>query len=387
VNEQQLRRLFRRLVLLSAPVPLAFLGAACGGTTTHESEETGGSSGTGASGGTVHQGTSGSGGTVHQGAGGSGGTDVVVGTGGAGPLGGSGGAGATGGSGGGAVTDCKGSVQLSGCMPVTSTLPRQCVTPEQAAVGQALPNDKCLAFCNQGLPFCVVNAVDEATVSVLCEPGCAVGRRPAGLGESPRCDSRAAGSYFAEIAQLEAASVTAFRILRDELRASGAPEKLVRAAARAARDEVRHARSTGALARRFGAVPRKPSLEPRPLRSVEAVAVENAIEGCVRETFGALLATRQAAQARDPVVRATMMRIARDETQHASLAWRVARFLDTKLGPEGRRRVERARRAAASELLANLANEPALAFADVAGLPSPAEALRLANELNRALWS
>ena len=65
----------------------------------------------------------------------------------------------------------------------------------------------------------------------------------------------------------------------------------------------------------------------------------------------------------------------------------MARFLDTKLAPEARRQVQRAKRAAARELLTSLASEPALGFADLAGLPSPGEALQLATEMNRALWS
>jgi hypothetical protein len=85
---------------------------------------------------------------------------------------------------------------------------------------------------------------------------CAVGRRPAGLGEPLHFEGCAIGGYFADVARLEAASVTAFRILRDELRVHEAPKKLVRAAARAACDEIRHTRATGALARRFGAHPR-----------------------------------------------------------------------------------------------------------------------------------
>jgi hypothetical protein len=323
VNEQQLRRLFRSLVLLSAPLPLAILGSACGGSMTEGSEEPGGSSGSGGGGGTAQEGGTSNGGSS-AGHGGS-------------------------------------SAGSAGTFTV--------------------------AFCNETFAPCSVSTVTATTVSVLCQPGCAVGRRPAGLAESPLCDSRAAGSYFAETAHLEAASVTAFRILRDELRASGAPKKLVHAAARAARDEIRHARSTGALARRFGGTARRPSIARPALRSIEAMAIENAIEGCVRETFGALLATHQAARARDPVVRATMMRIARDETQHAALSWRVASFLSTKLDRTARQNVAQAKRAAASELLSSLQNEPEVTFAELAGLPSSREALQLATELNRVLWS
>jgi hypothetical protein len=201
------------------------------------------------------------------------------------------------------------------------------------------------------------------------------------------CDAGAAGSYFAEIAHLEAAAVVAFRVLRDELRAQGAPKKLVRAAARAARDEIRHARATGALARRFGATPRVPVVAPASPRSLEAMALENAIEGCVRETYGALLATRQARLATDPVVRAAMRRIARDETRHAALSWQVGRWLETRLAPAARRNVALARQTAAAELVTALASEPEASFAGLAGLPSAAEATQLASQLQRQLWS
>ena len=51
---------------------------------------------------------------------------------------------------------------------------------------------------------------------------------------------------------------------------------------------------------------------------------ENAREGCVRETFGALIAMHQAERAGDPIIRRAMRRIAEEETRHAELAWEVA---------------------------------------------------------------
>src|SRR6185369_13189263 len=201
------------------------------------------------------------------------------------------------------------------------------------------------------------------------------------------CDPSALGDYFAEIARLEAASVTAFRTLRDELREHGAPRRLVRAARRAARDEVRHTRTTGALARRWGGTPRTPSLSRVARRSLEAMAIENAVEGCVRETYGALVATRQAERAREPHVRAAMMRIARDETRHAALSWSVARWLESRLDQAAKRNVERAKLAAARELSSSIAHEAEPAFAELAGLPARAECLALLAQLQRALWS
>ena len=89
---------------------------------------------------------------------------------------------------------------------------------------------------------------------------------------------------------------------------------------------------------------------PRRLRSLAAVAVENAVEGCVRETFGALTASWQAAHARDPHIARTMARIARDETRHAALAWAIARWVEPRLDARARRRIVAARRRAVRTL-------------------------------------
>ncbi len=394
MNEHQLGRLLRRLVLLSAPLPLAVFGAACGGASTVDWDGSGGTTAQGGKdtggAGTSHAGGGSGGSSAGAGAGGS----VVVGTGGGITLAGAGGA-VTAGAGGSVTTagagggpnKCQGNPQVN-CAPAQVPVPRSCISEADATLNMPLPIDTCKMICGTTFgPSCSVAALDATTVTVQCQPGCAVGRRPAGLDASSTCDTRAAGSYFAEIAHLEAASVTAFRILRDELRASGAPKKLVRAAARAARDEIRHTRATGALARRFGAAPRVPSIQPAKPRSLAAMALENAVEGCVRETYGALLATRQAKLATDPVVRAAMLRIARDETRHAALSWQVGRWLETRLDATAKRHVAQAKQTAAAELIDALANEPEVSFASIAGLPSPAEAAQLATEMRHALWS
>ena len=96
------------------------------------------------------------------------------------------------------------------------------------------------------------------------------------------------GSHFARAACLEAAAVDAFRWLRDELVAQ-APKRLVRAASRAIRDEMRHVRVTSALARRFGEEAiTPPAPPPRVVRPLLRLALDNAVEGCVRETYSAL---------------------------------------------------------------------------------------------------
>ena len=129
---------------------------------------------------------------------------------------------------------------------------------------------------------------------------CGTGRRPAGLAETP-VEARNGGEvarFLGEVAHLEAVSVVAFEQLAMELSAHGAPRRLVRGARRAAREEVRHARVMGRFAARAGARLSPLDVATAPPRPIEAIAVENAVEGCVRETFGAVLAMRQAERAR-----------------------------------------------------------------------------------------
>ena len=77
------------------------------------------------------------------------------------------------------------------------------------------------------------------------------------------------------------------------------------------------------LARRYGAVPERPvySKVP-PVRTLEEIATENAREGCVRETFGAVMGLWESTQERDPVVAAASSVITHEELGHAELGWR-----------------------------------------------------------------
>ncbi|MDF2694598.1 MAG: putative lipoprotein, partial [Labilithrix sp.] len=185
------------------------------------------------------------------------------------------------------------------------------------------------------------------------DPSCRVGRRPAGY-VPPSSRARSNGEYLAHAAELEAASVPAFRRLARELRAHGAPAELVARAESAARDEVRHARATKRIAERFGGAVNWPRIGKLPVRSLAEISEENAREGCVGETFGALVATVQAARALDPEIRREMEIIARDETEHAALAWDAADWFDRLLDDDARARVTRARADAIAALRASL---------------------------------
>lgn len=224
----------------------------------------------------------------------------------------------------------------------------------------------------------------ESEVVERGDPNCAVGRLPAGLCRRSRSARGAAvGRFFGDVAELEAAAVAAFGQLGDELAVHRAPRALLRGAMRSRSDEIRHARVTGALAGRYGVRPTMPRVRPIAPRSLVEVAADNAAEGCVRETFGALVATMQARRAADPVVRRAMRSIARDETRHAALSWELAAWARGRMSPAERRRVAAHARDAAERFVA--AVEYPEAVHREAGMPRPDEARALFDALQRAL--
>jgi hypothetical protein len=227
---------------------------------------------------------------------------------------------------------------------------------EARAVGDGYEVATKWEACSDGLYS--QNAEVDASGEVMVDEkvrtgdsGCAIGRRPEGLlcAVAPRA-AGALGRYFASAAHLEAASVFAFDRLARELSALEAPIELVQRARRAALDEIRHARIVSRLAERFGGVAAAPSIARETPRTRFAVALENAIEGCVRETFGALVAWHQALAARDPVVREAMREIAEDETRHAELAWAIAAWLHPQLSAAEREQLAAARALAFAQL-------------------------------------
>jgi hypothetical protein len=229
----------------------------------------------------------------------------------------------------------------------------------------------------------------ESEVYRACPTSVICGRRPARLYLGPtmrRGAPSALGALLSQMAALELASVPAFRNLARELKAHGAPEQLCRAAQRAASDEVRHHRVMGALARNHGASPPPVRVSQSKVRSLARIAEENTVEGCVREAFGALVATWQAKTARDPEVRRAMRAIARDEVRHAALAFRVGAWIEKRLDAAQRARIDRAQRRAIEALYQDLGVEPTREWVVDAGLPTSAEARQLFGGLARSIW-
>ncbi len=214
------------------------------------------------------------------------------------------------------------------------------------------------------------------------------GRRPEGLlpveGEVP---SDPLGRWFASMARLEESAVDAFDGVATELYAHGAPTALIEASRAAARDEVRHHAAMARLARRFGAEPIAAAVVPHPVRPLYAIALENAIEGCIRETYGALAACRQADAAADPEVAAAMAAIADDEARHASLSWEIAQWIEPRLTDAERAELAIAKARAFAELRAEAQTEPDPALVERAGVPDARTALALLDHLAATVFA
>jgi Mn-containing catalase len=142
-----------------------------------------------------------------------------------------------------------------------------------------------------------------------------------------------------------------------------------------------------ALAAEFGGTPATPELDAIAVPTLLEMARDNATQGCVGETWAALLARHQADTAELPQIRDLMTEIAADETEHAELAWAIDAWLHTKLSPAEQTEVLATRTAACDSLHHSLAAAIDHPAQQAAGLPRRATALALHEGLRRALWT
>jgi hypothetical protein len=391
MNTPLLRTALRRALILSLAVPALAEDAGCGGTVVLDQNGSSSSaSGTGGTGTTVAAGT---GTTVAAGNGGSF-SVVAVGVGGSFAVGGAGGSVTTGGCALASMTPvfginagCELGFDLTGPASDCSPGPGGELTKSQCAMlCPPNPGGQSALSCNaQDQPQPPVEGLLTCVYSL-----CGTGRRPAGLAPAGGAEAAATGEvarFLGEVAHLEAASVVAFEQLAGELETHGAPRRLVRAARRAAREEVRHARVMRRFAERAGAPPRPVEVAATAPRPIEAIAIENAVEGCVRETFGAVLAMRQAERARSGDLRRAMKGIARDEAGHAELAWELGRWLDGRLDAAARRRVRAAQDRAVEALARDATREPDARLVAELGVPTRAEARAAIEALRASIWA
>ncbi len=280
--------------------------------------------------------------------------------------------------------------------PTASVYVHPCGFPNGITLYDGVTEEECATVCKElwGLrprgAQCSEYTLDDLPGPAVNCPVCApagVGRRPAGFVLGPAVTSSPVGEWLSAVAALERASVDAFQILRRELRHHGAPVTLIAESYGAEADEVRHARVMAALAEREGGRVEEVKVARGPIRSLEAIATENAIEGCVRETYGALVAGWQAKHASRGDIRRIMQRIAFDETEHATLAHRVHEWLMTQLDPAACNRVQTALDKEMDQLISQSHRESDPRVVDELGVPDARVATHLARRLREQLRS
>ena len=230
----------------------------------------------------------------------------------------------------------------------------------------------------QGFRTCSWKTVQD--LNYLCG-ACGVGRVPSDTELCPPGET--IGERLARQAYYEAASVIAFVRLTDTLEDAHAPRALIERAHAAAKDEGRHASLFAVLAAKNGA-PTIALTYRAATPSLFELAVENATEGCVRETFGAVVTLHQAAYAESAAIRDAFAAIAEDEAEHAALSWELKAWFDTQLTAEERAHVQDAHVRALADARRDAAtapDAPGLAL----GLPAPERAQRMLDTLMHAM--
>ncbi len=187
---------------------------------------------------------------------------------------------------------------------------------------------------------CGPNGVPEVCADVITwgENSCPTAGRPLFVdGEQllppvvrtcpPGVSARAkAAEHWLQCARMESASVPAFTRLAAELASVGAPTAMSDAARDAADDEIRHTRLCLGIAERlvdaeFSLGP-LPDVRARAGVSIEQLAIEALLEGCIGEGSAAAWACI-ASKSAGPQFARTLGDIAGDELRHAALSWRV----------------------------------------------------------------
>ena len=181
--------------------------------------------------------------------------------------------------------------------------------------------------------------------------------------------------YFIRAYHAEASSVAAFVQLRAELKQHGAPKELLQRCMKAAVQEVHHARMMAKLIRDVGECIPELDFGSFSKRSMFNLALDNAVEGCIFETYSALKAHYQSKHATDPRVLAVMKVIAPDETDHAQLAWDIHHFLMSKLSEDEQEQVRHAQHYAVQQLITQAKSE-----VDRAGINMVAPPIELAEQ-------
>lgn len=196
-----------------------------------------------------------------------------------------------------------------------------------AGLGTRLPNTFGVylqSICTPGRPL------RENGVAVL--PAVLVGS-PCGHRDLDEPLRSALADAWLHDARVECASIPVFYALARDLAVVGAPPSLIARALAAAEQEVHHTVLCRQLAASFAGVSLTPLIPPVPaandpdrISALCRLATEAWLDGCIGEAAAAAQAQQALQVAADQQVRTTLATIARDEAEHAELAWSVLAF-------------------------------------------------------------
>lgn len=206
------------------------------------------------------------------------------------------------------------------------------------------PDEKCVI----GRPYLEHGHAQLAPLALSRAP---LKSPPHNLAAQSTPSSEARAHAWALAGAAEHASVAAFNRLSLQLLALGAPLPLLNAVQRAAMEEVEHAQSCFELASNLsgnevsvGAFPFGGAIDPDvDLAELAYAAVR---EGCLSETLGAYVVSSVADVVPDEHVRAVLQRLAREESEHAVLSFRVVTWALRTGGDPVRDAIRRALREA-----------------------------------------
>jgi hypothetical protein len=259
------------------------------------------------------------------------------------------------------VYECYAEDGMCSVESVVATLDTETFTTYLNEEGQ-LTEDSCSTLCTEqaGVYYDYLCSCDytgsdsDGNHPVTCEASvCAVeGRGHANISKLTTATGKSElARYFVRAYHAEASSVGAFLQLRAELQFHDVPVDLQQRCLKAAVEEVHHARMMAKLVQDEGC--ELPELQFGEFceRSLFELALDNAVEGCIYESFSALKAQYQSTNARDERVLTAMKVIARDETQHAQLAWDIHHHLMSRLTLDEQVQIRQAQREALGNVL------------------------------------
>ena len=223
-----------------------------------------------------------------------------------------------------------------------------------------LTEESCSQLCQEetGMYYdylcsCDYTGTDEQGMHpITCEyTVCAVeGRGHADIQKLCSATGKSALSrYFIRSYHAEASSVAAFLQLRAELEKHNTPQNLLDRCLIAAKEEVHHARMMAKFVKDCGAALPELNFGCPKSRDLYEIALDNAVEGCIFESYSALKAQYQAIHATDSRILVAMKMIAKDETKHAQLAWDIHHHLMTQLSDQEQQKIHQAQQKAFKE--------------------------------------